>query len=57
MKQQELIAIHKAKYNSCLQGRQLIPALNAWVARAEYTTAHPIAETLDTHLVLCLGCY
>ena len=33
-----------------LQCRHLIPALNAWVARAKYTTARPIATQFHGHL-------
>ena len=33
--------------NLCVQCRHLIPALNVWAARAEYTTARPIANPVS----------
>ena len=40
---------HHLNQNILVQCRHLIPALNAWAARAYYTTACPIASQFSGH--------
>ena len=41
--------LRSTSYLCLIQCQHLIPALNAWAARAEYTTAHPIATQFPGH--------
>ena len=45
------MSLYAWKYmvDTILQCRYLIPALNAWAARAQYLTAHPAASQFPGH--------